>query len=138
VGKDKLYTFITLVAGAYPLQIAGKMLGLLFGLGAVGAVAGLAGVKITLAAYGSYNTAIVATCDCYGGLSGLVCLSADRLQHNGLEVMASWRLSGFRSLVYPLESSLLSDLNLSKTGARSNLKARYFRRCFSRLNGRMS
>jgi hypothetical protein len=39
---------------------------------------------------------------------------------------------------YPRDSSSLSDLNLSKIGARINLKARDFRRCFSRLNDRMS
>jgi hypothetical protein len=33
------------------------MLGLWFGVGAIGAVAGLAGVKMTLATYGIYNPA---------------------------------------------------------------------------------
>jgi predicted 3-demethylubiquinone-9 3-methyltransferase (glyoxalase superfamily) len=39
---------------------------------------------------------------------------------------------------YPLDSSSFSDLNLSKIGARINLKARDFRRSLSRLKDRMS
>lgn len=59
IGTQLIFPCIAVyVSSTYPLHIAGKMLGLWFGLGAIGAVAGLATVKITLAAYGSYHPAI--------------------------------------------------------------------------------
>jgi MFS family permease len=59
VGTQFIFPCIAVyVSSVYPLHIAGKMLGLWFGIGAVGAVAGLAAVKFALAAYGSYNPAI--------------------------------------------------------------------------------
>lgn len=44
----------------------------------------------------------------------------------------------FKLIIKSLESSFLLDLNLSKIGARSNLSARDFQCCFSRLNACMS
>jgi MFS family permease len=59
VGTQFIFPCIAVyVSSVYPLQIAGKMLGLWFGIGTIGAVAGLAAVKFALATYGSYNPAI--------------------------------------------------------------------------------